>query len=159
MILIFERNVNAYLLALILSASGLLSGCDPFKNEPVLTAAHPDKVKLNGEALLSAANLYAYTQMAEALNQAQILDGIITSFLHHPNPLSLEETQAAWVSAYQAFLKVSYFHVVFLALKNLSTKMKMTLIGSYMSNSIAGRLKRATSITCPCIHSVASSTT
>lgn len=110
MILTIQRNLSALFSTALISLSLLLSGCDQFKNEPVAKTTEPETAKLNGEAILSSANLYAYTQMSEALNQAQLLDGIITSFLHHPNPLSLEETQTAWVNAYQAFLEVSYFH-------------------------------------------------
>ncbi len=88
----------------------LLSGCDKFFAQPKESVQQESKVRINSQGLLSAANIYAYAQMSEALNQAQILDGLITSLLHHPNPLSLEEAQNTWLKAYQAYLQVSFFH-------------------------------------------------
>lgn len=50
--------------------------------------------------------------MSDALSKAQALDAVIASFLHHPNPLSLEEAQNAWKAAYESYLKVSFFDQV-----------------------------------------------
>ena len=90
----------------------ILVGCDNLLESPKEKNVHTPEVKLNGDSLLSAANLFAYTQMSDALSKAQALDAVITSFLHHPNPLSLEEAQAAWKTAYESYLKVSYFDQV-----------------------------------------------
>jgi putative iron-regulated protein len=87
----------------------LLVGCDLLDSSPKKVAPAKETIKLNIDNLLSSANLFAYTQMAEALTNAQALDSIIASFLHHPNPLSLEESQKAWTNTYQSYLKVSFF--------------------------------------------------
>jgi len=89
-----------------------ISACDQLFEQPKESAPAQEEIKINSQRLLSATNIYAYTQMSEALNQAQILDGLITSLLHHPNPLSLEEAQNTWLKAYQAYLQVSFFHQV-----------------------------------------------
>ncbi len=89
-----------------------LSACDQLFEQPKEDAPAQEQVKINGQRLLSATNIYAYTQMSEALNQAQTLDGLITSLLHHPNPLSLEEAQNTWLKAYEAYLQVSFFYQV-----------------------------------------------
>jgi len=89
-----------------------ISACDQLFEQPKESAPAQEKIKINSQRLLSATNIYAYTQMSEALNQAQILDGLITSLLHHPNPLSLEEAQNTWLKAYQAYLQVSFFHEI-----------------------------------------------
>ncbi|MEY8205220.1 MAG: imelysin family protein [Bermanella sp.] len=93
---------------LLLAVLGLtLSACERAPEAP--TADTPQPATLNAPRLLAATNIYAYTQLSEALNQAQILDGLITSLLHHPNPLSLEEAQNTWLKAYRAYLQVSFF--------------------------------------------------
>jgi putative iron-regulated protein len=90
-----------------------LTGCDLFSNAPkAVDPIQNETMKLNTDILLSSANLFAYTQMSEALSHAQALDAVLASFLHHPNPLSLEETQNAWIKTYQSYLKVSFFHLV-----------------------------------------------
>jgi putative iron-regulated protein len=90
-----------------------LTGCDLFSNAPkAVDPIQNETIKLNTDILLSSANLFAYTQMSEALSHAQALDAVLASFLHHPNPLSLEETQNAWIKTYQSYLKVSFFHLV-----------------------------------------------
>ena len=92
-------------------ACTLISACDqvspPKENKNVEV-----KFKLNGESLLSAANLYAYSQLSETLNKAQELEGLITAFLHQPNPGSLEETQKAWVDTYHSYLTVDFFYSI-----------------------------------------------
>jgi putative iron-regulated protein len=97
---------NSFILCLAL---GSLSGCDQFSTEPKKTVISEPEVKLNTNGMLSSANLFAYTQMSEALTNAQALDSIIASFLHHPNPLSLEEAQKSWVKTYSNYLEISYF--------------------------------------------------
>jgi len=94
--------------ALIISALSL-SGCDKVFEKPQKVVTTEPAIEVNSDALLSASNLYVYTQMSDALTKAQELDAIITSFLHHPNPLALEEAQAAWINAYSAYVKVSFF--------------------------------------------------
>lgn len=89
-----------------------LYGCDQFFEAPKQTEQAPQQVDVNGEALLSSANLYVYTQMSDALSRAQELDAIITSLLHHPNPGTLEAAQTAWIDAYSAYVKVSFFSTV-----------------------------------------------
>ena len=105
-----QRTLNWQSFILVLACISM-SACDqispPQKSETVEV-----KNKLNGESLLSAANLYAYTQVSETLNQAQALDGLITAFLHHPNPGSLEAAQNAWIATYQAYLTVDFFHAI-----------------------------------------------
>lgn len=86
-----------------------LSGCDKLFEQPKQAEQAPEQAQVNTEALLSAANLYVYTQMSEALSGAQELDSVITSLLHHPNPGTLEEAQLAWIKAYSAYIKVSFF--------------------------------------------------
>ncbi len=104
-------QVSKYGRSLLLAAlCFMLAACDQFFETPKDTAPAKVQVKIDSQRLLSAANIYAYTQLSEALNQAQILDGLITSLLHHPNPLSLEEAQNTWLKAYQAYLRVSFFH-------------------------------------------------
>lgn len=105
-------NLNVFPLALWLSLVLGLSGCDKLFEQPKPEAQAPEQIEVNTEALLSAANLYVYTQMSEALSRAQELDSIITSLLHHPNPGALEEAQAAWIKAYSAYVKVSFFSTV-----------------------------------------------
>lgn len=90
----------------------LLSGCDLLTNTPKQTKPVEEQVKLNSESLLSAANLFAYTQLSDTLTKAQALDSIIGSFLHHPNPGSLEEAQQAWVDTYNSYLHISFFYSV-----------------------------------------------
>ncbi len=98
-------------LALIASLLSL-AACDKLFETAQPEVAVTQENKLNAERLLSATNLYAYSQVSEALNQAQILDGVITTFLHHPNPASIEATQKAWKDAYTAYLNVSFFHAI-----------------------------------------------
>lgn len=86
-----------------------LSGCDKLFEQPKEQIAIKAQNKVNYENLLSSSNLYGYSQMTEALNQAQNLDNLITALLHHPNPSSLEEAQTAWRKAYDAYLRVSFF--------------------------------------------------
>ena len=105
-----QRNYLMRSLVIIL-ACAFISACDqsgPSKKAEVIEV----KAKLNGESLLSAANLYAYTQLSDTLNKAQILDGLITAFLLHPNPGSLESAQTAWVTTYQSYLTVDFFHAI-----------------------------------------------
>lgn len=98
---------------IICLATALLTGCDLFSKAPKkVDSTQAESIKLNTDGLLSAANLFAYKQMSEALSHAQALDAVLASFLHHPNPLSLEETQNAWIKTYQSYLKVSFFHLV-----------------------------------------------
>ncbi|WP_283788568.1 imelysin family protein [Bermanella sp. WJH001] len=92
-------------LTLVLS----LSGCDQFFDKPKHVENTPVIADINSESLLSAANLYVYTQMSDALSKAQELDSIITSLLNQPNPGALEEAQDAWIKAYSAYVKVSFF--------------------------------------------------
>lgn len=93
-----------------------LSGCDKLFDQKKEKQAVEDNTvaapEVNQANLLSAANLYVYTQLSEALNHAQTLDRVIASFLHHPNPVSLEESQEAWKKTYHAYLKASYFYKV-----------------------------------------------
>lgn len=86
-----------------------LAGCDQFSNAPKKVANVEPEVKLNTNSILSSANLFAYTQMSEALTKAQALDSTIGSFLHHPNPLSLEDAQKSWIETYSSYLEISYF--------------------------------------------------
>ncbi len=86
-----------------------LTGCDQLFDQPEPVETIPQQVEINAQSLLSATNLYVYTQMSDALSQAQALDAIITSFLHQPNPGTLEEAQAAWIKAYSEYVKVSFF--------------------------------------------------
>lgn len=102
-------NLNVFPIALWLGLALGLSGCDKLFEQPKQAEQAPEQVQVNSEALLSAANLYVYTQMSEALSGAQELDSIITSLLHHPNPGALEEAQAAWIKAYSAYIRVSFF--------------------------------------------------
>jgi len=104
-------HASKYARCLLLAAlCFMLAACDQFFEAPKDAAPAKVQVKIDGQRLLSAANIFAYTQLSEALSQAQTLDGLITSLLHHPNPLSLEEAQSTWLKAYQAYLKVSFFH-------------------------------------------------
>ncbi len=101
----------------VLLCVALLGGCDQLfeRQKPVDKSAseHTDDTPaVNHENLLSAANLFAYTQLSEALSHAQTLDRVIASFLHHPNPLSLKECQDAWIKTYNAYLQVSFFYQV-----------------------------------------------
>lgn len=101
-------------LVVLLSAL-VLSGCDKLfeKTDPKSDQVEQEKApEVNEANLLSAANLFAYTQLSEALSHAQTLDRVIASFLHHPNPLSLKECQDAWVKTYHAYLKASHFYKV-----------------------------------------------
>ena len=105
-----QRNLFMRSLVAVLACVSI-SACDqsgPLQKAEVVEI----KAKLNGESLLSAANLYAYTQLSDTLNKAQALDGLITAFLHHPNPGSLEAAQNAWVTTYQSYLTVDFFHAV-----------------------------------------------
>jgi putative iron-regulated protein len=106
-------QVSKYTRSLLLAALCLmLTACDQFFEPKKEAAPAKMQIKINSQRLLSATNIYAYTQLSEALNQAQILDGLITSLLHHPNPMSLEEAQNTWLKAYQAYLQVSFFHSI-----------------------------------------------
>jgi putative iron-regulated protein len=107
-----EFTLNIFSLTLWLSLILSLSGCDKLFEQPKQVEQAPEQAKVNTEALLSATNLYVYTQMSEALSRAQELDAIITSLLHHPNPGALEEAQDAWIKAYSAYMKVSFFSAV-----------------------------------------------
>lgn len=98
--------------ALLLANLLILTACDQFKDQPQDQPVVKAKAEVNSEQLLSAMNLYVYTQLSEALNKAQTLDSEITSLLHHPNPVSLEQSQGAWIQAYQAYLAVSFLHTV-----------------------------------------------
>jgi putative iron-regulated protein len=89
-----------------------LAGCDQLFDSPKEVDIQAPENKLNSAALLTAANLFAYTQMSDALTKAEALDSVIGSFLQHPNPLSLEEAQKAWKTAYEGYLKVSFFDQV-----------------------------------------------
>lgn len=102
-------NLNVFPIALWLALLLSLSGCDKLFEQPKQAEQAPEQAQVNTEALLSAANLYVYTQMSEALSGAQELDSVITSLLHHPNPGALEEAQLAWIKAYSAYIKVSFF--------------------------------------------------
>jgi len=102
-------NLNVFPIALWLALVLGLSGCDKLFEQPKQAEQAPEQAQVNTEALLSAANLYVYTQMSEALSGAQELDSVITSLLHHPNPGALEEAQLAWIKAYSAYIKVSFF--------------------------------------------------
>ena len=106
-ILCFIRNSLILCLAL-----GSLSGCDKLFDAPKKIEAVEEKLKLNTNVLLSSANLFAYTQMSEALTKAQALDATIGVFLQHPNPQSLEESQDAWIDTYQSYLSISFFSKV-----------------------------------------------
>lgn len=108
----FRELLNFNFKALLIVSALVLSGCDKLFEQPKTTAVTQPQIEVNSDGLLSATNLYVYTQMSDALSKAQELDSIITSFLHHPNPLALEEAQAAWVHAYSAYIKVSYFDQV-----------------------------------------------
>ena len=102
-------NLNVFPIALWFALLLSLSGCDKLFEQPKQAEQAPEQAQVNTEALLSAANLYVYTQMSEALSGAQELDSVITSLLHHPNPGALEEAQLAWIKAYSAYIKVSFF--------------------------------------------------
>ena len=105
-----QRNLFMRSLVAVLACVSI-SACDqsgPSQKAEVVEI----KAKLNGESLLSAANLYAYTQLSETLNKAQALDSLITAFLHHPNPGSLEAAQNAWINTYQSYLTVDFFHAI-----------------------------------------------
>ena len=105
-------TLNSLRFTLWLTCLVSLVGCDQLFEQPKPIDNAPEQIDVNAESLLSAANLYVYTQMSDALGQAQELDAIITSFLHHPNPGSLEEAQAAWIKTYSAYVKVSFFSQV-----------------------------------------------
>jgi len=107
-----ESTHNFFSLALWLSLILSLSGCDKLFEQPKQEKQMPEQVEVNAESLLSATNLYVYTQMSDALSRAQELDAIITSMLHHPTPGALEEAQNAWIKAYSAYIKVSFFSTV-----------------------------------------------
>lgn len=101
----------------VLLCAALLGGCDQLFERHKATEESAqqqvdDTPAVNHENLLSAANLFAYTQLSEALSHAQTLDRVIASFLHHPNPLSLKECQESWVKTYNAYLQVSFFYQV-----------------------------------------------
>lgn len=102
-------SLNALSSTCLLLALLTLAGCDKLFEQPKPAEKTEARIEVNTESLLSATNLYVYTQMSDALSKAQELDAIITSFLHHPNPLALEEAQKAWISAYSAYVKVSFF--------------------------------------------------
>jgi len=89
-----------------------LSACDNAFEITQKNTTPLKKIKLNEEKILSATNLYVYNKVSEALNQAQQLDSAITSFLHNPNPVSIEATQSAWKKTYSAYLNVSFFHAI-----------------------------------------------
>lgn len=91
---------------------GSLTGCERLLDSPKKEAPQEETVKLNANALLSAANLFAYTQLSETLTKAQALDATIGSFLQHPNPLSLEKSQKAWIDTYNSYLNISFFSQV-----------------------------------------------
>jgi putative iron-regulated protein len=105
-------TLNSFRFTVWLTCLVSLVGCDQLFEQPKPIDNAPEQIDVNAESLLSAANLYVYTQMSDALGQAQELDAIITSFLHHPNPGSLEEAQAAWIKTYSAYVKVSFFSQV-----------------------------------------------
>ncbi|EAT12914.1 hypothetical protein HF888_01320 [Bermanella marisrubri] len=90
----------------------VLAACDQFKDQRQDQPKVQAKAEVNSEQLLSAMNLYVYTQLSDALNKAQTLDSEITSLLHHPNPVSLEQSQNAWQQAYEGYVKVSFLHRV-----------------------------------------------
>lgn len=100
--------IRASSIALLISLLAL-TGCDQFFEQPKEHITVKAQSKVNYETLLASSNLYAYSQMSEALSQAQILDSVITALLHHPNPSSLEEAQKAWRNTYNAYLEVSFF--------------------------------------------------
>lgn len=75
-------------------------------------SAQTSEFVVDHSALLNATNLFIYSQLSDALNHAQTLDRVIASFLHHPNPASLKESQEVWVKTYNAYLKVSAFYSV-----------------------------------------------
>ncbi|NVK37437.1 MAG: hypothetical protein HWE18_05900 [Gammaproteobacteria bacterium] len=102
-------SFNALSSTCLLLALINLGGCDKLFEQPKQAEQTEARIEVNSESLLSATNLYVYTQMSDALSKAQELDAIITSFLHHPNPLALEEAQKAWISAYSAYVKVGFF--------------------------------------------------
>lgn len=108
-----KRTVHTLVFRSLLMAIActLITACDQV-SPPKENKAVEVKVKLNGESLLSAANLYAYSQLSETLNKAQALDSLITAFLHQPNPGSLEETQKAWIDTYQSYLTVDFFYAI-----------------------------------------------
>ncbi len=105
-----NRGFTALRSLILMVALLFLAACDNFFEpaQPEVTITQENT--LNTERLLAATSLYAYSQVSAALNQAQILDGLITTFLHHPNPASIEATQKAWKEAYTAYLNVSFFH-------------------------------------------------
>lgn len=106
------KSISMTIRFLLISCLLLLTACDQFKDQPRDQPSVKAKAEVNSEQLLSAMNLYVYTQLSEALNKAQTLDSEITSLLHHPNPVSLEQSQIAWQEAYKAYVKVSFLHTV-----------------------------------------------
>lgn len=96
-------------LAILICLTGCDSTAPPQERTLPEEVTTPD-IEMNMEAVLAAANLNAYTQLSETLNQAQSLDSVVTSFLHHPNPLSLEECQLAWQRTYNAYLRIGFFY-------------------------------------------------
>lgn len=110
--MISRHSINLVCKALIIISAIGLSGCDKLFEPPAKVAPTKTLIEVDSDGLLSASNLYIYTQMSDALSKAQALDSIITSFLHHPNPLALEEAQEAWIAAYSAYVKVSFFEKV-----------------------------------------------
>ncbi|GAA6134694.1 hypothetical protein NBRC116188_14830 [Oceaniserpentilla sp. 4NH20-0058] len=110
--MITRYPVNIVCNVLIIISTISLSGCDKLFEPPEKVTPTKTQVEVDSDGLLSTSNLFVYTQMSDALSKAQELDSIITSFLHHPNPLALEEAQAAWIAAYSAYVKVSFFEKV-----------------------------------------------
>lgn len=107
--MISRRAIHVFTKVLLIASTLVLVGCEKLFDEPKKISQKKTLIDVNAEALLSASNLFIYTQMSEALSQAQALDGVITAFLHHPNPLALEEAQAAWTKTYSAYVKASFF--------------------------------------------------
>lgn len=91
----------------------MLSGCDKvFEKQTAPTEVAQPEIKVNYDQVLSSANLFVYSQLSDTLSKAQALDSVVTSLLHHPNPLSLEEAQKAWVETYNAYLQAAFFYRV-----------------------------------------------
>jgi len=93
----------------------LLAACDD-KPEQTINTPLPDKTPVHydippeqASAFAAQIGLTAYTSMSMATQAAQDLDSRLQSFLYHPNPLSLEEVQRAWRSAYSDFLETLIF--------------------------------------------------
>lgn len=95
---------------LIAGCALLLAACDD--PEPQQAAAPKVKYNLPSAEIISSANLNAYQGLSEALNQAENLESVITGFLHHPNPLSLEECQQAWLKTHQAYVRSGFYRLI-----------------------------------------------